>query len=427
MNFNYNAQPHNIPTDYFNYIFQHFPNVIITGISIWNSEPITKPHLNPTHISILNTNINHHHELQKYPNAKHIILDHCHLYTDFKLSSSIISLLLRQCRNLTNLTINTTIKIISLHTCYDLKSLSFISNLPNLKALTLQHCSNLIDINALQTCPSLRHLTMTGCNTFLNFTPIATLNLKSITITNQMCATNLYHLSNPHKLKHVNLNTSHSLNASILSNYNLFSICLANCFALSSLDLDLSSSKSLQVIDLSNCVNITTLIFLQNCPNLTTIDLTNCENITNLIGLNNKLRKVTLTRCKNITDINTLSTSTNLTSLNCSGCHSLSNINPLTKCTNLTALNLSDCPIQDINALTFCPIRSLILSRCHKLTHINSLPNLRILDLSYCHNLYTHISSQFPNLQHIDLYQCNSELQMQMRPKVGQINPYLLF
>jgi hypothetical protein len=151
---------------------------------------------------------------------------------------------------------------------------------------------------------------------------------------------------------------------------------------------DISKLNSVEILNLSNCCNITEISGFENLRDVYKLNLynTNIRYIKNLLGLTN-LREL------------------NLSSTN------ISNINGIEKLKNLKKLDLSFTDIKDVSKLSNIQIKILDLSNCENIsdesgieklnnlgelilmgTKINDVSKLRdikieILDLSLCYNI----------------------------------------
>jgi Leucine-rich repeat (LRR) protein len=174
---------------------------------------------------------------------------------------------------------------------------------------------------------------------------------------------------------------------------------------------------NLDALNLSNCLKIQDLTFLENLTRLASLDLSNCQKISNLIPLAKltNLISLNLRNCLLVNDLDPLQDLINLNFLNLSDCWQVINLSPLSKMMNLRTLNLRNChlvsdlsPLEDLVNLTLLDlsgcqqidtlntivnlinITSLCIANCWKISDLNPLSNLdglNSLNLSACEQL----------------------------------------
>ncbi|ESW33047.1 hypothetical protein PHAVU_001G038700 [Phaseolus vulgaris] len=276
------------------------------------------------------------------------------------------------------------LEVLELDNCSLLTSVSL--DLPHLQTIRLVHCRKFADLNLrtmmlsnilVSNCPALHRINITSNS----LQKLALQKQESLTTLALQCQS----------LQEVDLSECESLTNSICDVFNdvggcpmLKSLVLANCESLTSVRF---FSTSLVSLSLADCRAITSLEL--TCPNLEKVILDGCDHLERASFCPVGLRSLNLGICPklNILSIEAMV----MVSLELKGCGVLSEAS--VNCPLLTSLDASFCSQltnECLSATTAsCPlIESLILMSCSSigldgLCSLQRLPNLTLLDLSY--------------------------------------------
>lgn len=330
---------------------------------------------------------------------------------------------------------------LDLSICY-IEDITSLQNLQTLEELDLSLCTKIKDMSLLQKLSKLKSLTLVGCKvtdfSFLQgMKGLIKLNLRSSQFTQIDLLASLEHLEkldlslcdeerDLSPLKSLSIKTLNLSNCNKLTDLSflqemkeLMSLNLAGC-QISDMQ-SLNSLKGLKELDLSACKKLKNLSFLQNIKGLISLKLAGCSQITfidKLRGLQ-ELRQLDLSGCSSIyqitdlkslkklssldlsgcsqineTNIGLLSQLKKLTTLSLSRCEKVKSLNPLQELKGIKKLDLSQSGIKDIKALqNWKELEDLNLSSCDKITDfscLNSLKRLIKVDISWCTQLNVH-------------------------------------
>ncbi|XP_042959073.1 TMV resistance protein N-like isoform X18 [Carya illinoinensis] len=295
--------------------------------------------------------------------------------------------------------------------------------LPNLKQLYVDFCENLIEIPDLSGAPNLEIIEFLYCRSLCKVHP-------SIKVLKQLQELRMSYTQIKQlwkglvvlpNLKELDLNSCENLieipdlsGAPNLEKIN-FSGCISLC---KQLWKGLVVLPNLKELDLRFSKNLIKIPNLSGAPNLEKIDFSGCRSLCKfypsikvlqrqqelrmsgtrikqlwkgLVGLDN-LKYLNLSGCKNLIEIPYLSGAPNLEIINFSDCRSLCKVHPsIKKLKRLEELNMSGTRIKQLWK------GSMVL------------PNLKVLDLSYCENLIEIPNlSGVPNLMKINFLGCRS-------------------
>lgn len=267
-----------------------------------------------------------------------------------------------------------------------------ISNNP-IDSLNLQHSVYLFDINA-DGCSLLRYLNCMNSNGFAYFEHAGVTALEYVNISN--CDINILDLSSCPNLSTLIVNNS-NIGFLYVQNTSLISLSANNCPYISSIKCQ---SNPLAQLSFLNCPNLDTL----QCQNtlIDSLDLSANPTLKQLLCYNNMMPVVDVSAC---IDLRTLDCHNNpITNIDVSNCTNLYNL-ILTDCSNLISLV---CPISTL--------ANLNITGCTALESIDrsNSPNNVTLDVSFCPNLSSLLVSgniyaiycQGTQIQNLDLSNC---------------------
>jgi hypothetical protein len=341
-----------------------------------------------------------------------------------------------------------------------------------LKRLAFRNCSNMSDISELKKCPFITQYGMRSCGDVIDFTPLSslinlerlvlTINLFNfIPITREIDTRLLFPCSklNTILIEGFSLNDASSFkNLLSLKELTLGSInsevqipqlpdigILNKNQKLSGLEKfvfygsplhdlsDFKMTEELKIIEIGGCSKLKNINFITKCKKLTKVNIFNCSKLSNIILPNSpSLQEIKINDTR-IEKLSFLYNYLSLTSLSISGV-AFSSLENLQSCPNLTTLNLSSTSINDINFLAdLTRLEDLNLDKCSQIRtfsalrycdklkklslketlinhpgHFELLPNLEILDISGCLNIYLSDSADtFPSLIELRINKCS--------------------
>ncbi|XP_042959078.1 TMV resistance protein N-like isoform X23 [Carya illinoinensis] len=317
--------------------------------------------------------------------------------------------------------------------------------LPNLKELDLNSCENLIEIPDLSEAPNLEKINFSGCRSLCKVHPsikvlkqlqelrmshtrikqlwkglVVLPNLKQLYLNFCENLIEIPDLSGAPNIEEIDFSYCRSLckvHPSIKVLKQLQKLKMS-CTRIKQLWKGLVVLPNLKELDLRFSKNLIKIPNLSGAPNLEKIDFSGCRSLCKfypsikvlqrqqelrmsgtrikqlwkgLVGLDN-LKYLNLSGCKNLIEIPYLSGAPNLEIINFSDCRSLCKVHPsIKKLKRLEELNMSGTRIKQLWK------GSMVL------------PNLKVLDLSYCENLIEIPNlSGVPNLMKINFLGCRS-------------------
>ena len=237
--------------------------------------------------------------------------------------------------------------------CTNISDISGLSG-GKVKKMGLKFCQNLRDVSVLSTLTELKYLDLSNCK---NITDVSMLgHVENL----DLLATNVCDLSGLRgcKIKELNLSRSTISDVSILSTFT-----------------------ELKCLSLWGCENITDISMLGHIEKLEKLDVSYTK-ITNIMGLRgSKIKILSLSDCKNLGDISILSTLSELKYLNLAN----TNVSDLSMVRHVEELILDHTPISDISDLEGSKIKKLSLNMCQNLSDVSILLTLTELnELNLC-------------------------------------------
>jgi MoxR-like ATPase len=309
---------------------------------------------------------------EKYPKLKKLKIDNVKNITTINCSrtSDLEELEIKTCQDLSVLYIENLQKLTSLKVVKEnFKKIDF-SSLQNLEILEIMNFKNLsaLDLeNCREFCLKLKSLRLINSSTGVN--PSQFKNLEELVFEN---CSGILNLQGCQKLKRLEVSNSFDLKVIDLSQLlNLESLIINNC-----------SDQTLKAIDLSQLQNLESLI-INNCS-VQTLNLKNCQ----------KLRHLKINSANNLREIDT-SQLHNLAELQISNCRGLNKLN-LENFPNLKRLTINNCNIElQNNNLDYAKLESLEISDMHSVNEIDfsRLPNLKKIKIDCSFAIYINLNN----------------------------------
>ena len=195
------------------------------------------------------------------------------------------------------------------------------------------------------------------------------------------------------------------------------------------LSLDLSALNVLEILSISNCQELTTLIGFAEQATLRELEVILCTKLKQLPSLDHltQLSSLRCIGCDSITQLPKLDNLVRLNSLHVYSCHSLTQLPSLDKLAQLTDLLIFDCnnltSLPSLNNLT--RLTTLTISRCTNLLQIPSLENLTQLtrlSASKCSSL-TQLPAldKLTQLTGLSIYGCESLMNLPPMESLKQL------
>jgi Leucine-rich repeat (LRR) protein len=311
---------------------------------------------------------------------------------------------LTSCVSLTNLdgiSSLTNLTTLMLGGCELLKSLDGVSSLIKLTTLNLNYCSSLVDINSISDLKNLKFLNLGDCDSILEINSLSSLkNLKWLNLNHtglyndvKSCwDLNLSPIKELKNLTYLTIRSNSLINVDDLSELvNLKTLIFTGCKCLRNIN-SLSYLINLETLEFTNCKSLSDINVLSSLNKLSTLDLgwTSVNNLDCFKNLTN-LKSLILYGCYSLLDFEGLSELKNLNYLDISG-NKFKNVNFLMNLTNLKTLDLSGCDflinIEGISSAI--SLTSLNLIGCNSIISIKKikkLPKLNQIKLDDCSNI----------------------------------------
>ncbi|KAF8112756.1 hypothetical protein N665_0062s0100 [Sinapis alba] len=346
------------------------------------------------------------------------------------------------------------LKWMNLSDSRNLKDLSNILAIPNLKELNLSGCSSLVKLpSSIGNATNLQNLYLSGCSSLVklpssigNATNLQNLYLDRCSSLIKLPSS----IGNATNLQNLELDRCSSLvklPSSIGNAPNLQNLYLSKCSSLVKLPFSIGNITTLQNLDLSGCSSLVELpSSIGNATNLRNLDLSGCSSLVEIpssIGNATNLEKLNLKGCSSLVKLpSSIGNTTKIQNFELNGCSSLVKLpSSILNATNLqdwdfsgcssllelpsslgNALNLQNLYLSDCSSLVELPfsignathLQNLHLNGCSSLVNlsysIGNATDLQNLDLSGCSNLVELPFSigNATNLQILDLSGCSS-------------------
>lgn len=337
----------------YDFVYQHFPNVIHTGITLLSPDKHEKycyikrtwgttkddwahkfPNLKSITLSCHFNNINMFHNFS--PNILHITLHDCPNLTNISsLSqcSKLRTLQIRFCRNIQHLPfLSPKLKSITIYSCFNINNITTLHICTNLRSITIytygSSFSAPIDLSPLKSCIKLKHIKLLG-NSFINTNFITKLTkLKYLSMSGSPPIL-------PPNLTSLHISNSPIKNTSLLKScINLKYLKFVACHSL--IDFSHLQLPTLRTLNLTFC-KFTQLLNIGLCPSLHTLSLRETEPLKTLKGFSNfpSLKHLDLSCCEWLSTLNGLEKCLQLETINLNTCHALRDVTTLKSCIHL--------------------------------------------------------------------------------------------